>query len=102
MKQSPLRLEKFLSIFKLTFSLQQARSGKLPMARNTTTKLLQSSNLTFFAESLSIKFFGDTILEKQPKTYLEAVREDACNVNKDGNQEVLENILMSTKMMINQ
>ena len=89
MKQSPLRLEKLLSIFKWTFSLQQARSGKLPMARNTTTKLLQSSNLTFFAENLSIKFFGDTILEKQPKTYLEAVREDACNGNKDGNQKVL-------------
>lgn len=49
------------------------------MAMNTTTKLLESSNLTYFAETLSIKFFGDTILEKQPETYLEAVREDVCD-----------------------
>ena len=44
------------------------------MAGNTTSKLLESSNLTFFAETLSIKFFGDTILEKQPENYMEAVR----------------------------
>ena len=56
------------------FSLQKGRSGRFPMAGNTTSKLLESSNLTFFAETLSIKFFGDTILEKQPENYMEAVR----------------------------
>ena len=69
----PLKVDGFKHAISV-FSLQKGRSGRFPMAGNTTSKLLESSNLTFFAETLSIKFFGDTILEKQPENYMEAVR----------------------------